>query len=95
MKRKLKLALASVCVVAAGFGGMKAYNAANQSEADLLLAENVEALSGGEGASSGTRIKCYTSFTYEAGALVVDCKTCTTISNHTDKWCNIHDYCVG
>lgn len=47
MKRKLKLALASVCVVAAGFGGMKAYNAANPSEADLL-SENVEALSGGE-----------------------------------------------
>ena len=48
MKRKLKLALASVCVVAAGFGGMKAYNAANQSETDLLLAENVEALTHGE-----------------------------------------------
>jgi len=48
MKRKLKLALASVCVVAAGFGGMKAYNAANQSEADLLLAENVEALTASE-----------------------------------------------
>jgi hypothetical protein len=44
MKQKFKLALASVCVVAAGFGGMKAYNAANQSETDLLLAENVEAL---------------------------------------------------
>ena len=48
MKRKLKLALASVCVVTAGFGGMKAYNAANQSEADLLLSENVEALSSSE-----------------------------------------------
>ena len=52
MKRKLKLALASACVVAAGFGGMKAYNAANQSETDLLLAENVEALSIGEGPES-------------------------------------------
>lgn len=29
-------------------GGMKAYNTANQSEADLLLAENVEALSAGD-----------------------------------------------
>lgn len=52
MKRKLKLVLASVCVVTAGFGGMKAYNAANQSETDLLLAENVEALSIGEGPES-------------------------------------------
>jgi hypothetical protein len=52
MKRKLKLALASACVVAAGFGGMKAYNAANQSETDLLLAENVEALSNDENTGS-------------------------------------------
>ena len=53
MKRKLKLALASACVVAAGFGGMKAYNVANQSETDLLLAENVEALSNPELLVSG------------------------------------------
>ena len=39
----------AVCVVAAGFGGMNVYNAANQSEADLLLVENVEALSSGDG----------------------------------------------
>lgn len=42
----MKTAVAAVCVVAAGMGGFKAYNAANQSQADLLLAENVEALSG-------------------------------------------------
>lgn len=41
--------VATVCVVAVGMGGFKAYNAANQSEADMLLAENVEALSQGEG----------------------------------------------
>lgn len=52
MKQKFKLALASVCVVAAGFGGLKAYNAANQSETDLLLAENVEALSNDENTGS-------------------------------------------
>ncbi len=34
--------VAAVCVVAAGVGGMKAYN--NQSEENVLLAENVEAL---------------------------------------------------
>ena len=47
-KNVIKTAIAAVCVVAAGMGGMKAYNAANHSEADMLLAENVEALSSGE-----------------------------------------------
>jgi hypothetical protein len=49
MKRKLKLALASVCVVAAGFGGMKAYNHYNNNQlASNLLSEDVEALSNTE-----------------------------------------------
>lgn len=47
-KKVIKTTVAAVCVVAAGMGGLKAYNAANQSEADLLLAENVEALSSGD-----------------------------------------------
>lgn len=47
-KNVIKTAFAAVCVVAAGMGGMKAYNTANQSEADLLLAENVEALTRAE-----------------------------------------------
>lgn len=42
------MAVAAVCVVAAGVSGMKAYNAANQSEADMLLSENVEAISAGD-----------------------------------------------
>lgn len=49
MKKKvLKTMVAVVCVIATGMGGMKAYNASNQSEASMLLAENVEALSVGE-----------------------------------------------
>ncbi len=48
-KNVIKMAVAAVCVVAAGMGGMKAYNAANQSEANMLLSENVEALSSGDG----------------------------------------------
>ena len=44
MKKKvLKTMVAAVCVVAAGVSGMKAYN--NQSEVNMLLEENVEALS--------------------------------------------------
>lgn len=44
-KNVIKTAVAAVCVVAAGMGGFKAYNVAAQSETDMLLAENVEALS--------------------------------------------------
>lgn len=44
-KRTMKTMVAAVCVVAAGMGGFKAYNAANHSEAEILLSENVEALS--------------------------------------------------
>lgn len=48
-----KTAFAAVCIVAASFGGVKAFYVANQSETDLLLAENVEALSSGEGDDDG------------------------------------------
>ena len=47
-KNVFKTMVAAACVVAAVMGGMKAYNAKNFSEADLLLAENVEALSARE-----------------------------------------------
>lgn len=45
----MKTAVAAVCVVAAGMGAFKAYGFANQSQADMLLAENVEALSQKDG----------------------------------------------
>ncbi len=51
-KKVMKTAFAAVCVVAAGISGMKAYNIANESRTDLLLAANVEALSAGESFSS-------------------------------------------
>lgn len=44
-KNVIKTTFAAVCVVAAGMGGFKAYSVAAQSDADMLLAENVEALS--------------------------------------------------
>lgn len=47
-KSVFKAIVAAVCVVAAGMGGIKAYNAGNQSEANMLLSENIEALSGTE-----------------------------------------------
>ena len=44
-KNVIKTAVAAVCVVAAGMGGFKAYNVANQSQANMLLAENIDAFS--------------------------------------------------
>lgn len=94
MKLKfLKTTFATACVVAAGMGCFKAYNASNQSESSMLLAENVEALSSGDGDSGGTLLKCYTSFVYEAGSSVVDCSTCKTREDQSDAWYNIHDKC--
>lgn len=46
-KNVIKTAIAAVCVVATGVSGMKAYNA-NLSKANMLLEENVEALSLGD-----------------------------------------------
>ena len=48
LQKSIKTAFVAVCVVAAGMGVWKAYNVPNQSEADMLLAENVEALSSGD-----------------------------------------------
>lgn len=47
-KNVIKTTFAAVCVIGAGMGGLKAYNAANQSEADMLLSENIDALSAGD-----------------------------------------------
>ena len=41
-KNVIKTAFAAVCVVAAGMGGLKAYNVADQSKVEMLLAQNVE-----------------------------------------------------
>lgn len=55
MKKSIKTAMFAVAVVAAGFGGLKAYNAYSDNESTLMIA-NIEALSqnnGGDGANSG------------------------------------------
>ena len=55
-KKSIKSAFAIACVAVASVSGVKAYNASNHSEADLLLLENVEALSDPE-----IKIPCYAS----------------------------------
>ena len=46
-KNMMKTMVAAICVAAASMGGMKAFDAANSSRANMLLMENVEALSQG------------------------------------------------
>ena len=62
-KNVMKTMAAAICVVAAGMGGVKAYSGTNQSDANMLLAENVEALSAGEGTVSVGYL-CIQSSTY-------------------------------
>lgn len=69
----VKTAIAAVCVVAAGFSGMKAYNVANQSEADMLLAENIEALSAGDNGES----TCSATADCISGGVKTGCVNCT------------------
>lgn len=57
-KNVIKTAIAIVCLVAAGLGGMKAYNVANPSSEDALLTENVEALSSGDCGVACGRVVC-------------------------------------
>lgn len=57
-KNVIKTMVAAVCAVAAGMGGMKAYNVSNLSEADMLFAENVEALSQGDDPKSICTAHC-------------------------------------
>lgn len=92
MKKKVFMMLPCIAAIAivSGYGSIKTYQSHTYDKYDLLTA-NVEALSDTE--SNGVRIKCYTSLTYEAGASVVKCTTCKSVSNYTDKWYNIHDYC--
>ncbi len=58
---------------------------------DVQLA-NIEALSNGENYEA-KKYKCYTSFKYETGSLVVNCLNCSFLQNYTDSFWNLHDYC--
>lgn len=83
----VKTAIAAVCVVAAGFGGVKAYNAAAQSETDMLLAENVEALTATEGG-----IFDWTEFIRLCNSAAI--KQCPWKCKYPDNVCNFSfSYC--
>ena len=54
----MKTMLAAVCVVAAGVGGFKAYNAVNQPGMYMFIAGNVEALTAGESEGDCIESQC-------------------------------------
>lgn len=93
----VKTAIAAVCVVAAGMGGFKAYNAANLSETDMLLAENVEALSSGDNDNTGGISDCMGSPVYnEVGVSSGKATAITHVDDSTDEKCNItYKYCYA
>lgn len=57
-KNKIKMAFATICVAAVGIGGGIAYKMASQTESDILLEENIEALSMAEQGSTVKILKC-------------------------------------
>lgn len=73
MKKIKKTMLAAVCMVAAGAGGFKAYNAVNQPGVYMFIAENVEALTAGESLGDCVESECgfgaYDSCYYDCGSI--------------------------
>lgn len=80
-KNVLKTVFAAICFVAAGISGMKAYNADNMSEADMLFTENIEALSsgaeGGNGYEKKSESDCPVPFEYKKS------RTCQRTTKNT------------
>lgn len=88
----VKTAIAAVCVVATGFSGMKAYNSVFQSEADLLLAENVEALSCSEAQDNYDKTR-QCRFTSSDDCTYTKCDgTPGRFSGHTNQYDHSDDY---
>lgn len=80
-KNLIKTMVAAVCVVAACMGGVKAYNVTYQSETNMLLAENVEALASGDPGGK----TCYNTITTKDGCMVLYCQTCAYVPG-TNAW---------
>lgn len=74
-KNVIKTAFATVCVVAAGMGGLKAYNFANRSQANMLLAENIDAFSTESDGDYGD---------------TEDCEDCKKQYSDWQGWCKNH-----
>ena len=91
----MRISLALAAMAMAGVGAMKtygAYTAANMSDSDLLLAENVEALSNVEEENKQV-VTCYNTVTTKDGSDVYYCSGCTWLENSTYTFYSGTDKC--
>ena len=73
--------------------GINVFNAQKSEVLSDVALSNVEALADYE--DSGTeQIKCYSSLVYEKGASVVDCSTCQSVEDKTDKFWSLSGKCT-
>ena len=73
--------------------GINVFNTQKSEVLSEIALANVEALADYE--DSGTeQIKCYSSLVYEKGASVVDCSTCQSVEDKTDKFWSLSGKCT-
>ena len=91
----MRISLAVAALAMAGVGAMKtygAYTAANMSDSDLLLMENVEALSNVEEESKQPET-CYNTVTTKKGVDVLYCSGCLYLLDSTPTFLSGTDKC--
>ena len=89
MNKKVLFSLTALAVAAlTSFTAYKSFTP-QLSEADILLNENIEALTNGEETSQMT---CYNTITSKDGSMVRYCQTCTYIPG-TESWFSLADTC--
>ena len=91
----MRICLAVAAMAMAGVGAMKtygAYTAANMSDSELLLMENVEALSNVE-EESEQPVTCYNTVTKCDGVGVWYCSGCLYLPNSTKVFYSSSDKC--
>ena len=80
-------------VAIAMVSGINVFNTQKSEVLSDIALANVEALADYE--DSGTeQIKCYSSLVYEKGASVVDCSTCQSVEDKTDKFWSLSGKCT-
>lgn len=88
-----KVMKAAFVAAIAMVSGINVFNTQKSEVLSDIALANVEALADYE--DSGTeQIKCYSSLVYEKGASVVDCSTCQSVEDKTDKFWSLSGKCT-
>ena len=88
-----KVMKAAFVAAIAMVSGINVFNTQKSEVLSDIALANVEALADYE--DSGTeQIKCYSSLVYEKGASVVDCSTCQSVEDKTDKFWALSGKCT-